>query len=64
MEGRSIIAKGLLVAGLAGAGAYCLRAGTMTGAYNPAGPILIGMGTFLGVAALIGFVVFFMRGRL
>jgi hypothetical protein len=58
---NGVIARGLLVSGLAGLGAYCLRAGAIMNIYNPAGPVLIGAGAFLTSAALIGFVVWIWR---
>lgn len=61
--GGRLIAKGAAVASLAGFAAYCLRAAGQMGAYHPAAPVLTGVGVFLAVAALIGFVVFFRRGR-
>ncbi len=62
MKGN-VVAQGLMVAGLAGASAYCLRAGSVASIYNVWGPVLIGAGAFLAAAAVISFVVLFTRGR-
>ena len=58
---NGVIARGMLVAALAGGSAFCLQAGSNANRYSLESPALIGIGAFLGVLALAGFVAWIWR---
>lgn len=58
---NGVIARGVLVAALAGGSVFCLQAGSNANKYSLESPVLMGLGAFLGALAISGFVVWIWR---